>query len=76
MIYRICNRESVRVDAAYIDTPIASYNQQSCDDMYKNSKTRGTMYLLDKGSCTQSFDRGTFEPNLKNGIKVVTHGKE
>jgi len=58
LFYRICNKESVKVKAAYIDKPIANYKQSSCDEMYANSKFRGTMYLIDGGSCVQSFDKG------------------
>jgi len=59
LIYRICNRESVRVDAAFIEEPIADYQQASCAKMYADKATRGTMYLLNGGACRQSFDRAT-----------------
>jgi len=49
----------VRVDAAFIEEPIADYQQASCAKMYADKETRGTMYLLNGGACRQSFDRAT-----------------
>lgn len=75
LIMYLCGKPFFQFTPMKVQSPIAYYDDESC----KNMRDRGLMYLVDNGTCTQSFKTGIFnvesaEVTLEDGSTTLDGG--